>query len=88
MTTWHPEQDLPSLRGWYEIERADGSRCVRAYNNGVWWIPLKDGWLAGLPSGFHWREPVAPMGEDVHRSPFEESEEVARAILAGRGDKA
>jgi hypothetical protein len=55
--------NAPPLRGWwYEVKRADGSLCIRAYGDDLWWIPLPDGWLSGLPEGFKWR---GPEMEDV-----------------------
>lgn len=77
---WRTQGETPTGPGWYEILRADGSRCVRAFGGGSWWIPLKDGWLSGLPAGFSWRGPIAPMGDDAHRSPLDECEEVARSL--------
>jgi len=75
---WHDEAEEPTEGGWYAIERADGSRCVRGFGDGQWWIPLKGGWLSGLPAGFRWRGPIADMGPDTG-SPLGECELVQRA---------
>jgi hypothetical protein len=55
---WNPETKAPALSGWCVVMRKDGTLCMRAYGNGLWWIPLADGWLSGIPAGFKWFGPV------------------------------
>jgi hypothetical protein len=63
---WHPEIEQPSEPGWYAIKRGDGSLCLRAFGKDMqWWIPLKDGWVSGLPSGFKWIGPLQPIDWDT-----------------------
>lgn len=62
---WHSEDEIPAEPGWFTIKRHDGSLCIRAYGAGHWWIPLKDGWISGLPAGFEWLGPIAPMDWDT-----------------------
>jgi hypothetical protein len=62
---WHDETLAPSEPGWFVVRRADGTLCPRAFANGAWWIPLKDGWLSGLPKGFSWFGPFAPVEWDT-----------------------
>lgn len=65
---WISENVEPSEKGWYAVRRADGSLCIRAWGNGLWWIPLKDGWLSGLPAGFSWLGPLAEIMWDTPRN--------------------
>lgn len=65
---WHSEAETPTQPGWYAIQRIDGSYCLRAWGNGHWWIPLKDGWLSGLPSGFRWLGPLEPLAWETPRA--------------------
>jgi hypothetical protein len=58
---WRQETESPTDKGWYAVMRADGSLCLRAFGQGLWWIPLKDGWLSGLPTGFKWCGPLADI---------------------------
>lgn len=67
---WRDEDETPKEGGWFAIKREDGSLCLRAWGAGVWWIPLKDGWLSGLPPGFQWIGPVA----DINWMPPKEKE--------------
>jgi hypothetical protein len=77
---WQGQDVEPTAVGWYEVEREDGTTCVRAFGGGSWWIPLKDGWLSGLPPGFRWRGPVSSFGSDQNRSPWEECQEVGARL--------
>jgi len=61
MIDWHDEAEEPTEDGWFTIMRKDGSLCLRAWGAGEWWIPLKNGWFSGLPIGFKWFGPVAPL---------------------------
>ena len=61
LVTWKLEDELPSEKGWYAIMRSDGTFCIRGWGNGHWWIPLKDGWMSGIPSGFKWFGPLEPI---------------------------
>jgi len=63
--TWQGESTEPEESGWYAVRRADGSLCIRAWGNDLWWIPLKDGWLSGLPSGFSWFGPLESIDWDT-----------------------
>jgi hypothetical protein len=76
---FHPDSESPDEQGWYEIRRADGSVCVRAYVGWTWWIPLVDGWLSSEAVGFKWRGPVAEISIG-DRSPLAECREVEAAI--------
>ena len=62
---WKNEDVVPEKSGWYAIMRADESLCLRAFGNDIWWIPLKDGWLSGLPPGFKWFGPLMPIDWDT-----------------------
>jgi|SRR6478736_4125497 len=62
---WKNEDVEPAESGWYAVMRADKSLCLRAFGNGLWWIPLKDGWLSGLPPGFKWFGPLMPIDWDT-----------------------
>lgn len=58
---WQSENVEPIEEGWYAVQRADGSLCLRAWGEGFWWSPLKDGWLSGLPEGFRWFGPLETL---------------------------
>lgn len=58
---WGDEADDPPAPGWYAIQRADRSLCLRAFGDGLWWIPLRGGWMSGLPAGFRWCGPLEPL---------------------------
>jgi hypothetical protein len=62
---WHDAKEEPLERGWYEVVAVDGrfegERRYRAWGNGMWWIPLKDGWLSSPPNLYRWRGPVADV---------------------------
>lgn len=66
---WQSENVEPIEEGWYAVQRADGSLCIRAWGDGFWWSPLKDGWLSGLPEGFRWFGPLESLDwETPHHS--------------------
>ena len=66
---WQSEDMPPSESGWFVVRRADGTLCPRAFNHGDWWIPLKDGWMSGIPTGFSWFGPFAPVEWDTPVAP-------------------
>lgn len=74
---WFPENDPPINPGWYAVQRKDGSLCLRAFGNGEWWIPLADGWLSGLPTGFRWLGPLEPVEWDTPRTALSPSPSAA-----------
>jgi hypothetical protein len=55
----------PSEPGWYICkpidDRWDGETRYRAWGNGCWWIPLKDGWLSSKMGIYKWIGPVADI---------------------------
>lgn len=69
------EWDEPTEAGWYEClavdDRWGGEMRYRAWGNGSWWTPLRDGWLSSRMGLYRWRGPVAdvngpaPDGTDV-----------------------
>lgn len=74
-------QDVPPTRdGWYLCRAVDsrwgGETRYRAWGNGSWWIPLKDGWLSSNMGIYQWIGPVAdvrgpaPSGEHPRRGEF------------------
>lgn len=65
---WHDENEVPPSTGWYAVQRADGTLCIRGYGSDLWWIPLTDGWLSGIPAGFKWLGPIAPIEWDTPRT--------------------
>lgn len=62
---WNSEHLAPTEKGWYEClavdDRWKGKMCYRAWGNGLWWIPLKDGWLSQHMGIYKWRGPVADV---------------------------
>jgi hypothetical protein len=61
----HPPTERPTETGWYECwaidDRWNGEMAYRAFGNGLWWTPLKDGWLSAPDGTYHWRGPVADV---------------------------
>lgn len=55
----------PEKTGWYHVDAVDkrwGEKTkFRAWGNGRWWIPLKDGWLSSNMGIYRWFGPVADV---------------------------
>ena len=62
---WHDPGDDPAEPGWYEVTTADDrfgpELRYRAWGNGLWWIPLRDGWVTAHENVYRWRGPVADI---------------------------
>ena len=60
-----PAISAPNEAGWYECwatdDRWGGKMTYRAWNNGVWWTPLRDGWISAPRGIYRWRGPVADI---------------------------
>lgn len=83
---WRGEDELPEGPGWCVVKRADGSLCLRGFGkDGLWWIPLKDGWLSGIPAGFQWFGPVEPIDWDTPRSEASSTNAIGEVVI-GEGD--
>lgn len=82
----HDANEEPTESGWYECwatdDRWSGEMRYRAWGNGLWWIPLSDGWIpAPAQDGiYRWRGPVADVnGPAPH--------EAARYLRSGEAGK-
>lgn len=62
---WNSSYKKPPRKGWYECKSRDGrwgGRTEwRAWGNGLWWIPLKGGWLSSPLGLYQWRGPRKPL---------------------------
>jgi len=62
---WNSSFKKPLRKGWYECKardnRWDGKTMWRAWGNGLWWIPLKNGWLSSNLGTYKWRGPRKPL---------------------------
>ncbi len=63
--TFHDANECPLADGWYECyatdDRWNGEMRYRAWGNGLWWMPLPDGWLSSRMGIYRWRGPVADV---------------------------
>jgi len=82
LVDWHDESEAPQERGWYAIKRADDSLCIRGWSDGMWWIPLKDGWMSGLPAGFQWLGPLEPIEWNTPQAKADKALEEAMPVVA------
>jgi len=79
----HQANHAPKEPGWYECwakdDRWDGQMQYRAWGNGFWWTPLKDGWISQPLGIYRWRGPVAdvngPAPDGTNPQPTPEGEE-------------
>lgn len=69
---WRGKDEIPQAAGWYRVRR-DGDQKVRAFGQGHWWIPLKDGWLSA-DGVYEWEHlPICAIeSKDFEMSPADE----------------
>lgn len=62
---FNPADTSPTEKGWYLVRATDGrwngETRYRAWGNGFWWIPLRDGWISSNDGLYEWQGPVADI---------------------------
>jgi hypothetical protein len=63
-------------RGWWKVRDAHGEIKVRPWSNGIWWTPLKGGWISAPPGYVKLK---FLCGMEPHTSDMDPIDEMKRA---------